>query len=79
MSGWHTLYEETFESQTTLFENGVPSWVPDGFQFTDRFADGGSFFQVMGVIPPIAFRAQWPFGTDGWLTAAGYSRSTHST
>jgi hypothetical protein len=73
--GWHTLYEENFETQSTLFDNGVPGWTPDSFQFTDRFADGGSYFQAMGVTPPTAFRAEWPFGTDGWLTAAAYSRS----
>ena len=73
--GWRTLYEEHFETLTTLFENGVPGWNPDGFQFTDRFADGGAYFQALGVTPPTAFRAEWPFGRDGWLTAAGYSRS----
>jgi len=73
--GWHTLYEENFEGQTTVFANGVPSWMLDSFQFTDRFSDGGAYFQAMGVTPPTAFRAEWPFGKDGWLTAAGYSRS----
>ena len=75
-SGWNTLYEETFESQATLFSNGPPGWNPDTFQFTDRFADGGSFFQAMGVTPPTAFRAEGTFGKDGWLTAAAYSRSS---
>src|SRR5689334_11370008 len=33
---WHTLYEEHFETLTTLFENGVPGSSSDGFQLTDR-------------------------------------------
>jgi hypothetical protein len=58
--GWNTLNEENFEGQATLFAGGAPAWVPDSFQFTDRFADGGSYFQAMGVTPPTAFRAEGP-------------------
>jgi hypothetical protein len=74
--GWNTLYQENFESQPTLFVNAAPGWTPDTYQFTDRFADGGSYFQAMCVTPPTAYRAEGPFGRDGWLTAAAYSRSS---
>ena len=75
-AGWNILYQENFEAPATLFAAGVPAWAPDSFQTTDRFADGGSYFLAMGVTPPTAFRAEWPVGQDGWLTAASYSRST---
>jgi hypothetical protein len=74
--GWNILYQENFEVQTTLFAGGVPAWASDSFQATDRFADGGSYFLAMGITQPTAFRAEWPFGQDGWLTAASYSRSS---
>ena len=74
--GWNILYQENFEAPTTLFAGGVPGWASDSYQFTDRFADGGAYFVGMGVTPPTAFRAEWPLGQDGWLTAASYSRSS---
>jgi hypothetical protein len=74
--GWNTLYEENFERQAALFADEAPAWTPDTFQVTDWFADGGSYFQAMGVTPPTAFRMEAPFGTNGWLIAAAYSRSS---
>lgn len=72
---WKILYQENFEGSAPLFNAGVPAWVPDTYQTTDRFADGGEYFTERGVKPPVAFRAEGTFGRDGWLTAAAYSRS----
>ena len=72
---WKIVYEENFEDPATLFKAGPPAWVPDTYQNTDEFSDGGSFYTQQGVKPPKAFRAEGPFGKDGWLTVAAYSRS----
>ena len=72
---WKVLYEEKFEGPGPLFKDGPPAWVPDKYQETDKYSDGGEYFQQRGVKPPVAFRAEGAFGKDQWLTAAGYSRS----
>jgi hypothetical protein len=72
---WKVLYEENFEDPAALIKAGAPAWVADTFQDTDEFSDGGAFFRRQGVKPPKAFRAEAPFGADGWLTVAAYSRS----
>jgi hypothetical protein len=69
------VYEEHFENSAALFPKGTPSWTPDTFQNLDEFSDGGTHFQKLGIKPPTAFRAEAPFGKDGWLTVAAYSRS----
>ena len=72
---WHLLYEERFKDSSSLFPNSPPPWTPDTHQQDDEFSDGGSHFQKLGIKPPVAFRAEAPFGHDGWLTVAAYSRS----
>jgi hypothetical protein len=72
---WHVVYEENFEGATPLFEV-APAWVPDTYQQTDMYSDGGEFFKSLGVKPPSAFRAEAPFSADHWLTVAAYSRSS---
>ena len=72
---WKVLYEEKFEGQQPLFEAGPPSWVPDTYQNTDKYSDGGEYFRLQGVKPPTAFRAEGSFGKDHWLSVAAYSRS----
>jgi hypothetical protein len=72
---WQVLYEEDFEDGAALFKTGWPAWVSDTYQNTDEYADGGSHFKGLGVTPPVAFRAERPFGRDGWLSVAAYSRS----
>jgi len=72
---WKVLYEENFENPAALFKTGLPSWVPDAYQNTDAFSDGGEHFQQLGVKPPAAYRAEGSFGKDSWLTIAAYSRS----
>jgi len=72
---WKVLYEETFDEQAPMFKAGSPSWMADTYQGTDKFSDGGAYFKGRGVTPPVAFRAEGSFGTDGWLTVASYSRS----
>jgi hypothetical protein len=75
---WELLFEERFEGPGPLFKDGPPAWAPDKYQETDKYSDGGEYFQQRGVKPPTAFRAEGAFGKDQWLTAAGYSR-TNST
>jgi hypothetical protein len=72
---WKVLYEENFEEPAALFQPGSPAWVPDTYQNADEFSDGGEHFSQLGVKPPAAFRAEGTFGSDGWLSAAAYSRS----
>jgi hypothetical protein len=72
---WKVLYEETFDGSTALFKAGPPGWVADTFQTADEFSDGGGHFQRLGVTPPVGYRAEAAFGTEGWLTVASYSRS----
>jgi hypothetical protein len=72
---WKILYEENFEGPAPLFKTGAPPWAADTFQNTDKYSDGGSYFQQLGVIPPVAYRAEAPFGKSGWLSVASYSRS----
>ena len=72
---WKVLYEEDFEDHAPLFKTGSPGWVADTYQNADEFSDGGSHFKSLGVTPPAAFRAEGPFGKDGWLSVAAYSRS----
>jgi hypothetical protein len=76
---WKVLYEEKFDEQAPLFEAGLPRWVPDTYQDTDEYADGGAHFQRLGIKPPVAFRAEGAFGKDGWLSVAAYSRSNATT
>ena len=71
---WHTLYEENFEGPAP-FSTSSPPWAPDTFQNADEFSDGGSYFQKQNITPPVAYRAEAPFGEGGWLTVAAYSRS----
>ena len=75
---WKVLYEENFEDAAP-FGAGAPAWVPDTYQDTDEYSDGGAFYTRQGVTPPKAFRAEAPFGKDGWLTVAAYSRSEETT
>jgi hypothetical protein len=75
---WKVLYEENFEDHASLFETGSPGWVADTYQYTDEYSDGGGHFQSKGVKPPTAFRSEGPFGKDGWLSVASYSRSDHT-
>ena len=72
---WKVLYEENFEDGAALFKTGSPPWVSDTYQNTDEYSDGGSHFKGLGVTPPVAFRAEGPFGKGGWLSVAAYSRS----
>ena len=72
---WKVLYEESFEAPASLFKTGPPPWVPDRFQDTDTFSDGGAYFTQRGVTPPGPFRAEIPFSTNNWLTVAAYTRS----
>jgi hypothetical protein len=72
---WKLLYEQNFEDPAPLFKAGLPRWVPDSYQDTDDYSDGGAHFQRLGVTPPVAFRAEGTFGKDGWLSVAAYSRS----
>src|SRR5277367_6419432 len=72
---WKVFYEENFEDGAALFKTGSPGWVPDTYQNADEYSDGGSHFKELGIMPPMAFRAEGPFGKGGWLSAAGYSRS----
>src|SRR5277367_1609938 len=72
---WKVLYEENFEDSAPLFKTGPPRWVADTYQNTDEYSDGGSYFKHLGVTPPVAFRAEGPFGNGGWLSVAAYSRS----
>ena len=72
---WKVLYEENFEDGAALFKTGSPPWVSDTYQNTDEYSDGGAHFKGLGVTPPVAFRAEGPFGKDGWLSVAAYSRS----
>jgi hypothetical protein len=72
---WKLVYEENFEAPASLFKGDPPAWTPDTYQNTDEYSDGGSHFQRLGIKPPTAFRAEAPFGKDGWLTVASYSRS----
>jgi len=74
-SSWKVLYEENFEDGAGLFKAGSPSWVSDTYQNADEYSDGGGYFKGLGVTPPVAFRAEGPFGKDGWLSVAAYSRS----
>lgn len=64
-AAWKVLYEETFEDNAPLFKTGVPGWGPDMYQTTDEFSDGGAYFKRKGVIPPVRFRAEEPFGRAG--------------
>jgi hypothetical protein len=73
-SPWHVVYEEKFDAGP-VFSTGTPAWVPDTHQQDDKYSDGASYFQQQGVKPPTAFRAEAPFGQDGWLSVAAYSRS----
>jgi hypothetical protein len=75
---WKLLYEERFEGPEPFSAATSPSWVPDTYQNTDEFADGGPHFQRLGVKPPMAFRIEAPFGKDRWLTVAAYSRSNQT-
>jgi hypothetical protein len=70
-SGWQVAWEEGFEG------NGLPegAWSPDPVPDDGPFADDGAFFRAQGVVPPDAYRASVPFGTDGWLTAESYTRN----
>jgi hypothetical protein len=73
---WQVVYAEDFEDHASLLKAGAPAWVADTYQNTDAFADGGAHFKGLGVSPPAsAFRAEGPFGKDGWLSLAAYSRS----
>jgi len=74
---WKLAYEENFESATPIFPNGSPSWTHDTYQNADEFSDAGSHFP--GVVPPAAWRAEAPFGKEGWLTVAAYSRSSQTS
>jgi hypothetical protein len=71
---WKVVHEESFDG-SPVFKAGAPAWVPDTYQDTDEYADGGAYFRQRGVTPPVAFRAEEAFGEDGWLTVAAYSRS----
>lgn len=73
---WKVLYEENFEDPAALLKGSAPAWVADAYQNTDEYSDGGSYFRQLGVKPPLAFRAEGPFGKNGWLTVAAYSRSS---
>ena len=73
---WKVIDEENFEDRAALFKTGSPRWVSDTYQNTDEFSDGGGYFKGRGVTPPVAFRAEGPFGKDGWLSVAAYSRSS---
>src|ERR1700722_8772902 len=72
---WKVIYEENFEDHAALFKTGPPAWVSDTYQNTDEYSDGGEYFKRLGVKPPVAFRAEGPFGKSGWLSVASYSRS----
>lgn len=72
---WKVVYDERFEEHSPLFKAGSPPWLPDTYQNTDKYSDGGPYFTRQGITPPTAFRAEAPFGKDGWLTVAAYSRS----
>jgi len=72
---WKVLYEENFEDGAALFKTASPAWVPDAYQNTDEFSDGGAHFRQLGVKPPVAFRAEGSFGKEGWLSVAAYTRS----
>jgi hypothetical protein len=72
---WKVVHEENFEAPAGLFKAGPPAWVADTYQNTDEFSDGGEYFRQHGVVPPVAYRAEGPFGKDGWLSVAAYSRS----
>jgi hypothetical protein len=72
---WKVIHEENFEDHAALFKTDLPPWVSDIFQNTDEYSDGGGYFKRLGVKPPLAFRAEGPFGKDGWLSVAAYSRS----
>jgi hypothetical protein len=78
--GWAVAYEETFESLAV----GAPSWRADTYPNDGPFSDFGRVFTDPAIdadLPkleredlPTAFRASWPFGRDGWLTAESYTR-----
>ena len=68
--GWHVAWQEDFESGA----QPEGSWSPDPVPDDGPFSDNGAFFRAKGVVPPQAFRASVPFGTDGWLTAESYTR-----
>jgi hypothetical protein len=72
---WKVIYEENFEDRAALFAKGSPRWVADTYQNADEYSDGGGYFKRLGVTPPVAFRAEGPFGRDGWLSVGAYSRS----
>lgn len=71
---WKLAYQENFEEDHPFFP-AAPLWSIDSFQNTDKWADGGSFFRKQGITPPLAYRIEAPFSTDGWLSVAAYSRS----
>src|SRR5258707_3882391 len=72
---WNVIDEENFEDGAALLKTGSPPWVSDTYQNADEYSDGGGYFNRLGVKPPVAFRAEGPFGKDGWLSVAAYSRS----
>ena len=71
---WKLTYKENFEEAKPLLAL-TPLWSLDSFQNTDQWADGGSFFIGQGITPPLAYRIEAPFSTNGWLSVAAYSRS----
>jgi hypothetical protein len=68
-AGWAVAATESFDAPLPAGAFG-PDPVPDD----GPYADGGVFFQRMGVTPPAAFRASQPVGAGGWLTVEAYTR-----
>ncbi len=68
--GWAVAAREDFETGAIPAGAFSPDPVPDD----GPFADAGVYFTSRGVVPPTAFRASQPAGTDGWLTIEAYTR-----
>jgi hypothetical protein len=72
---WNLVYEEKFDGPAPFSQSAQPTWAPDTHQQDDKYSDGGTYFEQLGIKPPTAFRAEVSFGQDGWLSVAAYSRS----
>lgn len=73
-AGWVVAYHEDFESGAALPLD--PGWQPDEHPDDDPFSDAGAYFRAQGIVPPPGYRLSTPLGTDGWLRAESYSRSS---
>lgn len=69
-SRWVVAFQENFESASVRPANWQSDSIPDDGPFSDQ----GKYFTDQGIKAPAAYRASWPLGQSGWLTAEAYSR-----